>query len=420
MSKVYDGRSRYMRLFKGFRQIDRFYKKIDEGDEVQLSVAHSGSAQLIADICRQNGAMWIKVAQYLSCRPDLLPMEYIDKFSEFQTISNTSLATTFNQVGPILLQQWQENWDTQFSAFNIVPVASGSIAQVYQAQLTKTESTKERQVAIKVRVPGVELLYEQDSIVLKGLAKCLEPFYKEVDISAIVDEIIATTKAELNFSTERDSMLDYQKLVRKTPVKTPELMQYLCSSQILVTEWVSGLPLQAYINKNGMDEVVCGAIRSLAAILLEDIFVHGLYHGDPHPGNVMLDTSDALVLIDFGYCGRIDSAQRFHYALLMMALMGKTPNPEYQNLFERAGFKAKNPAFFDQVGVYVDSLIKDETVDASRRLEGLLNSLRKNRIILPQGFVGILRVILLLTTLFKKADLDFDAVFQESVKSIGT
>ena len=80
LGKVYDGRARYLRLFNVIRKCERIYRS--KKSKRSLSDKHAEAADLIANVCRQNGAMWIKVAQYLSCRPDVLPLEYVQAFSD--------------------------------------------------------------------------------------------------------------------------------------------------------------------------------------------------------------------------------------------------------------------------------------------------------------------------------------------------
>lgn len=416
VGKVYEGRDRYWRLFKVLRDIEKVYRKQEKASAKELAAMHEKSARKIADVCLQNGAMWIKAAQYLSCRPDLLPQAYIHIFAELQTQSDNINAKPFIEVHTVLQECWGKHWDRYFKSFDLVPVASASIAQVYKGELQGNHIPNgySAEVAIKVRVPAVETLYEQDQIVMRAIAKCLEPFFKEIDVSAIADELIAATNLELNFTHEAKNIRDYQKLSRQTQIYTPKVFGALSNEKVLVTEWVKGKPLQKMMRAKRQKQRYEEVIDQLSLTMLEDIFQHGLYHGDPHPGNVLVGQN--INFIDFGLVGRLDPQQRFNYMMLMLAMMGQgsgTANdaPDYSRLFENAGFTAKDSGIFQEIGHYIEDLNKNESLAEQDRLESILNSLRRNRVLLPSGFVGIIRVILILNGLFQTTSLDFNGIF---------
>ena len=100
-----------------------------------------------------------------------------------------------------------------------------------------------------------------------------------------------------------------------------------------------------------------------------------------------------------------------------MAMTGKVVVNNYKDLFKNAGFAAENSEIFERVGALIHDLHENSDLDITARLETIMEALRENKVILPQGFVGILRVILLLSGLFYSADISFEDIFVESLKA---
>lgn len=415
LGKVYDGRTRYLRLFNVLRKCERIYRS--KKTRKSLPDKHAEAAQIIANVCRQNGAMWIKVAQYLSCRPDILPLEYVQAFSELQTLTASHDTCPFDEVNKVLINKWGKHWENSFKSFELIPMASGSIAQVYKAELLSSDKNQIGHLAVKVRVPHVEKLYEQDAIVLRAIAKCIEPFYKEFDVPAIISEIIETTLDELNFNIEAKNIKLYKKRADVNALKVPQIIDDRSSDVILCTEWIEGETLKNIIKSKCVNAPQnLPLVRQFALEMLKDIFIHGQYHGDPHPGNVLF-AHDMVYLIDFGLMGELTDKQRTTYLFLLMAMTGKVVVNNYKDLFKNAGFAAENSEIFERVGALIHDLHENSDLDITARLETIMEALRENKVILPQGFVGILRVILLLSGLFYSADISFEDIFVESLKA---
>jgi ubiquinone biosynthesis protein len=167
---VVHGRDRYFGATKAAFSIEQIYRKCRTRSRVLsanesamlLHNAHRESAAIICDLCLENGAIWVKFAQFLSCRADLLPFEYI---VALQRLQNDATPAKFEEIHPSILENWGEEWDSHFESFDAIPTATASVAQVHRATLKGG-----RQVAVKFQLPEAKALFDQDSRVFSSIA----------------------------------------------------------------------------------------------------------------------------------------------------------------------------------------------------------------------------------------------------------
>src|SRR5690606_10187287 len=133
-------------------------------------------------------------AQFFSCRPDVLPPAYI---IALQALQNDATPVSFDKVAPVLERAWGSRWRDRFREFNEVPAATASIAQVHRATLMDG-----REVAVKIRLPKVAELFEQDARVFRLLALLLAPMFRELDFVQITEQLLEMTSVELDFRNE--------------------------------------------------------------------------------------------------------------------------------------------------------------------------------------------------------------------------
>jgi|GEM_PF-370060 len=424
---VVEGRERYLRVIPLLKSIEHDYRHKVDG-------FHQITAQKIANLCKTNGATWIKMAQYLSCRADILPEEYINAFSQLQSMSIPHESVSFVDIIPVLNQAWGNGWEKKFATFNAVPKASASIALVYHATLFSNNQSGGEEVAIKIRVPGVEQLFQQDAIVFKALAKMLKPFFKEIDIVQVVAEIIETTMAELDFSLEKDRINEFSEFKQTSTLAIPELYDNLCTEGVLVTQWVHGIQLQELLKKTQVfdqstaeksftkkstadtqpipssnDKKAQDVVKRLVESMIQQMFSHGVFHGDPHPGNIIVNQADEIYLIDFGFVGHLTVAQRQNYLQLLLALTQKDiDQKKCVQLFQAAGFSAKNPELFETIAAYLQEYCTaEDSVQLDDRMGQLLKAFRKNKVKLPSDFIAIVRVVLILSGQLQQVNVNF-------------
>lgn len=401
---IIDGRDRYIGVSRTALHIEQTYRNYRSRAKVLapaeadllLRQAHRESAESVCNLCRENGAIWVKFAQFLSCRPDLLPREYI---VALQRLQNDAEPARFEDIHPIILLNWGQDWDNQFTRFDVLPIATASVAQVHRATLKNG-----KEVAIKFQLPTAKSLFEQDSLVFTTLAKALGPLVRELDIKQVIQQLINMTLEELDFRREANNL----KLFRTQPhlpgIIMPELYESLSSERVMVTSWVDGMRLVDYLEAH--PERAKPLLQRLLASYIHQITQLGIYHADPHPGNFLITQDEQIAILDYGAIAHLSAEQRMKYTNLLMGLMGFSA-VKLGELFKQAGFHCERSETLEEISDYVvgDNF---EGLSIADRLSDSLDKLRKNKVIMPDSFVAMARVIITIGGFMTHYDVDFD------------
>ncbi|XP_021820482.1 uncharacterized aarF domain-containing protein kinase At1g71810, chloroplastic isoform X2 [Prunus avium] len=272
-----------------FRYIDNLMERSDQMFEVR--------AAELRQVLLQLGPAYIKIAQAISSRPDLIPPSYLDELSLLQDrISPFSTEVAINTIEQELGLPIEE----LFSEISPEPVAAASLGQVYQARLRHTGQV----VAVKVQRPGVQAAISLDILILRFLAGLLRRARKlNTDLQAVVDEWASSLFREMDYRTEANNGLKFRQLYGGIPdVLVPEMYLDYTTRRVLVMEWVEGQKLSE-VNDLYMVEV--GTYCSFNQIL-----EYGFYHADPHPGNLLRTYDGKLAYLDFGMMGEFKQELR--------------------------------------------------------------------------------------------------------------
>jgi predicted unusual protein kinase regulating ubiquinone biosynthesis (AarF/ABC1/UbiB family) len=257
------------------------------------------------------GTTYIKLGQLLSSRPDLLPDVYIEE-----------LGKLVDDVPPVPFEQIRQVIDSElgadvFAGIDPDPLATASIAQIHRALLKSG-----RDVVVKVRRPGIVEQVELDLDLIRSTARLLEgksATAQILQLEALADELEVHLNAELNFEEEANNaeivrriLADYEHLI------VPEVIRPYVTEQVLVLERIEG-------EKVTPDHGVAPArarelARELFRAYVKQVTIDGIYHADPHRGNVLLTPDGRLALIDFGLLGRLDDDTRRQIGLLLLAV----------------------------------------------------------------------------------------------------
>jgi ubiquinone biosynthesis protein len=257
------------------------------------------------------GTTYVKLGQLLSSRPDVMPDEYI---AELTHLVDEVPPVPFSELEPVIHRALGP---TTFARIDPQPLAAASIAQIHQALLADG-----REVVVKVRRPGTLEQAKIDLDLLRSAADAIERrsgTAQLLQLSALAEEVDQHLRAELDFTEEANNtelvrrlLADYETLV------VPQVIHPYVTEEVLVLEHIDG-------KRVGPDH----ALESeRAAILARDFFrayVHqvaaeGVYHADPHRGNVLVTPDGRLALLDFGLLGRLDDDTRTGIAQLLLAL----------------------------------------------------------------------------------------------------
>ncbi|HEY2313672.1 MAG TPA: AarF/UbiB family protein, partial [Streptosporangiaceae bacterium] len=283
-------------------------------------------ASSLRSALEEGGVTFVKLGQLLSTRSDLLPPEYISELSQLQDRAEPAPWELVKDVITTSLGARVE----VFAELRPEPAAAASIAQVHKARLRGAASDTE--VAVKVQRPGIRSTVEQDLDILMRLAVQLENrarWARAVGLVGVTRGFAAAIREELDFRVEARNMAavaatwagQQRAAGGGVPVVLPAIHEQLCTEHVLVIEWLDGVSLRAagqLIEDRGLDRAELS--RALLRSMIYQITEGGVFHADPHPGNIMLLTDGRLALLDFGSVGRLDAQQRSALQSLLLAI----------------------------------------------------------------------------------------------------
>ncbi len=299
-------------LEQGSAQFD--WRCVDD----QQTLRKKSHWQRIRMLLEALGPTFVKFGQILSNRADLIEPGLIEELSKLQ-----DQVTPFSAdlVETIIRDELLKDPKELFSSFSPQPVASASIAQVHEAWLLDG-----RRVAVKVQRPDIQTMIMRDLEILELLARLVEryvPEYRHFDPSGLIAEFRKQILRELDFTLELHNMERFSLLFRGNQnIYVPGAFKPLCSHKILTMEFVQGVKLSAILDGtvNGFDREAIA--KNLAELMLEQVFFHGFFHADPHPGNVIMLGGGRACFIDFGMMGRIHPDEQRILVELLVAMAG--------------------------------------------------------------------------------------------------
>jgi predicted unusual protein kinase regulating ubiquinone biosynthesis (AarF/ABC1/UbiB family) len=328
--------------------------------EAQRHRHHRRSAWLLHDTAIRNQGLLIKTAQFLSSRPDILPDEYIDVLSRLQ---DEVPPVSFEAVRREVERELGQPLEAVFREFAPAPVASASLAQVHRAVLLDG-----RVAAVKVLYPGIEELVGIDLRNIDRFVAILGRLDRTLDFRFISEEMGVMIPKELDFLNEgRNAEAIAANFAGVQDVAVPRIYWEHTTRRVLTMEYVEGVKITdtAAIEAMGID--TADVAKILIVAFSEMLLEHGVFHADPHPGNLLVargETPDAprLVLVDFGQVKQIGPQFRFVFAQMTRALLADDETA-LGKTFRDLGFRMKR----DQASGY-EQLGKAYVGDISRQM----------------------------------------------------
>jgi ubiquinone biosynthesis protein len=334
-------------------------------------ILHLSRSERIKKTVEELGPTFIKFAQILSTRPDLIPLELADAFSKLQ---DEVSPIPFSEIEQVFLEEFGKKSSVLFDG-ELELVASASLGQVYKATLLSGE-----EVAVKVQKPNITQKIAADIAIMRQIASFLKERLKEYgidDAGMIIDEFEKTIKKELDFNIEALNLKRFAKnFTENTTIKVPRLYEELTTQRVLTMEYIEGVKVSdkkaleaagidpSQVAKNGFD------------LLCEQIFVHRYFHADPHPGNIFALEDGRLSFIDFGMMGRIGERDQRYFVDMIYYIVKNEEEKAAYNLLKLAKVKDENmniDAFCKDMGDIISTYFYGSLKDIS--IQNLLNDM---------------------------------------------
>ncbi|GAA1882505.1 ABC1 kinase family protein [Asanoa iriomotensis] len=274
----------------------------------------------LRDALDEAGVTFVKLGQLLSTRRDLLPAEIADELTALQ---DRATPVPWDEVAAVLAADLGRPVGEAFAEFDHQPLAAASVAQVHAARLPDGTA-----VVVKVRRPGIAAVVERDVDILLRLAGTIEErtaWGRPLGLRALAAGFAEALREELDFTVERDNLQAMAAALAASPdrgVRVPAAYAELSSERVLVMERVPGTPLgSATAVLDGLGDERRGELAGgLVDTMLDQVLVHGIFHVDLHPGNVLVADDGRLGVLDLGSVGRLDAATRAGIGQLLGAL----------------------------------------------------------------------------------------------------
>ncbi len=287
----------------------------------------------LASALEELGPCFIKLGQLLSTRPDVMPANYIEALSRLQS---TVTPVSAEKVTAIIESELGAPISELFASFDCEPLATASMAQVHRAIMP--DGTE---VAVKVQRPGVRQRIEIDIEILHEIANFASkytPYGKRYGFLQIVRELERSLNQELDFRLEADNTrLIGKQIAEFQLLTTPSVFAEYTTRRVLTLSFVHGRHL-ADVSREELDALDSRSIaKELLSAYLKQMVIDGVFHCDPHPGNILLTDDGRLALMDFGMVGRFDSGQKDNIILLLLAFserLGERVADTYLDMIE--------------------------------------------------------------------------------------
>jgi ubiquinone biosynthesis protein len=271
--------------------------------------------QMAADL-EKLGPTFIKLGQLLSTRADLLPPAYLEALARLQ---DDVAPFPFSEVQAVVEEQLGVRLSKAFASFEELPTAAASLGQVHRAALRDG-----RPVAVKIQRPGIREQIRGDLEALQEVAQFLEKHSdtgRRYNVTGIVDEFTESLLAEIDYKREAANLrLLAENLAEFPNVVVPAPVEGYTTSRVLTMDYVAGTKVTSLSPLMRLDIDAPGLAETLVRAYLKQIVLDGVFHADPHPGNVFVTEDGRLALIDLGMIGRISPIMQDRLLKLLMSV----------------------------------------------------------------------------------------------------
>lgn len=352
------------------------------------------------------GPTFIKIGQILSTRPDLVPAKYINELSKLQ---DKVPAEKFEDINKVFYEEFNQSLEDAFIYFDTKPLASASIAQVHEA-ITKDGHF----VIVKIQRPEIMEKMRMDISILMKIAKLTKARLEDalIDPYDALQELLISTELELDFKNEAENICKFKELNKNVAfLYTPYLVNEFCSSRVITMEDIDGFKITDIkkLNQDGYN--LEDVSRKLVLSFFKQVFEDSFFHGDPHPGNILI-RDGKICYIDFGIMGTLSKS-------LNQALNEVIVAAAYQdidkmisvllNIGVKKGYINRNRLYEDieyLVNSYLSTSLRN--IKMSTMLEEVFDAAKRNNIKLPKDLTLLVRSLIIIEGVVAKINPDLN------------
>ena len=381
---------------------------ITDDDVKPTHTADTPDAEQLSKDLEKMGPTFIKLAQLLSTRADLLPVPYLEALSRLQ---DDVEPFSCKEVEEIVTAELGVRISKAFAHFEAQPMAAASLGQVHRAELRDG-----RQVVVKVQRPNIREVVIKDLEILQGLAEFLDNHTeagRRYDFGQTTSELRKSLLRELDYRQEMRHLIIFNRNFREfRRIVVPLPVEDYCTSRVLTMEHIHGRKITSVSPLALMDIDGYGLAEEIFRAYLKQILIDGIFHADPHPGNVFLTDDNRIALIDLGMVGRITPQSQENILQLLLAISeGRGDEAatitiklgEPKESFEQESFSRQ---VADLVTQHQGSSVED--IDAGRVVLEITRISGETGFRLPPEFTMIAKTLLNLDLIVHTLDPEFN------------
>ncbi|PJI08328.1 protein kinase [Clostridium sp. CT7] len=388
-----------------FRQIVKVLAFYGFGYIVDSKLNNSkNSPENLRKAFEELGPTFIKIGQILSTRPDLVSPEYIKELSKLQ---DKAPEESFENIQKTFKKEFNKSTSDLFSHFNEKPLACASIAQAHEATLKDG-----RNVIVKVQRHGIEEKMKLDLSILYKIASLTKAKFSDalIDPKEAIEELMTSTELELDFKNEAKNIELFKKLNKDVAFVTcPYILKNLSSQHIITMEKINGFKITdtKALKHDGYDMDDLG--KKLALSFFKQVFQDGFFHGDPHPGNILVrDTK--ICYIDFGIMGHLNKSLKSALNDIIIAISYQNINKLISVIMSigiKTGYVDRNELYEDIDYIFASYLSTSlENIKISELIQEVFECSKKNNVRMPKDLIILVRAFVIIEGVIAKISPD--------------
>lgn len=347
-------------------------------------------------VCEELGTTFIKFAQLAANRPDLLPEELISEIACFQ---DQGPQVPEAEIREVFLREFGKAPEAMFEQFDYQPIAAASMAQVHRARLVGG-----KEVVLKVQRPGIKATIEQDIVILKQLAHLVESYFPQYTAFQPVELVTMfenSIRKELRFSVEAANLMRFQQNFRLSKdIYVPDWYPEFSTDRVLCLEYIDGVKINDLEALKAIG--LSGPELALKGINLyyEQVFGHGFFHADPHPGNIFVLPDQRVCFVDFGMMGIILESDQELMSNLLLSIAEQSVEgvkKALQALARVDQFEHEKDLEYDIVEFLTSySEMSIDQIEGAEVMEGLNRMFFRYKIRIPANLLLLLKALVII------------------------